>query len=77
MMHFRPHALLIVLALCWGGCATPPPQAKPSTPTGQAVHSRRRTAPDPKPANDAQAASDAAAQMGILVADAFLGASKE
>jgi starvation-inducible outer membrane lipoprotein len=62
--------ILLVLHLLLTGCPSVPPQAKPSTPAGIQAH-------DPKLANDAQAASDAAAQMGILVADAFLGASKE
>ena len=44
-----------LLCAALGGCASPHPQAKPSVPPSV-------TAPDPKPANDAQAATDAAAQ---------------
>ena len=46
---------LVAAVVMLGGCASPHPQAKPSVPPSV-------TAPDPKPANDAQAATDAAAQ---------------
>ena len=47
---------LVLLMLSLGGCvSTPTPQAKPSVPPGV-------TAPDPKPANDAQSSVNAAAQ---------------
>lgn len=46
--------VLMLMLLMLSGCVTTPPQAKPSVPPGV-------TAPDPKPANDAQAATDAAA----------------
>lgn len=53
-MPTHAHALLIVLALL-SGCVATDPAAKPSVPTGV-------TAPDPKPANGAQAAASEAAQ---------------
>lgn len=54
MHRLAPIACLMLAVLC-GGCTTTPPQAKPATPAGV-------QAPDPKPANDAQASSDAAAR---------------
>ena len=62
------HALLIVLALLWGGCHSIPQPAKPSTPAGV-------QAPDLKPANDAQAASDAAAQERLSKLSANVNAA--
>lgn len=67
-MPARPHALLIVLAVLCGGCHSIPQPAKPSVPAGV-------TAPDPKPANDAQAASDAAAQERLSKLSANVNAA--
>ena len=66
----RPSILLVLSlsTLAWTGCPSIPPRAKPSTPAGV-------TAPDPKPANDAQAASDAAAQERLSKLSANVNAA--
>ncbi|MEN6533421.1 MAG: hypothetical protein ABFD89_07150 [Bryobacteraceae bacterium] len=57
-----------LLCAALGGCASPHPQAKPSVPPSV-------TAPDPKPANGAQAASDAAAQERLSKLSANVNAA--
>ena len=63
----RP-SILLVLPLLLAGCPSIPQPAKPSVPAGV-------QAPDPKPANDAQAASDAAAQERLSKLSANVNAA--
>ncbi len=60
--------LPLLLALSLAGCSSVPPQAKPSAPPAA-------TAPNPKPANDAQSSVDAAAQERLSKLSANVNAA--